>query len=206
MHAVGPLEVLVLGTGAGATYIYSRESSSAFVVLRGGEPLLLCDVGYGVTAACRQLAGRLPPHLYVSHNHGDHSGELPVSLAVESKAAAAEGRGPPELYAHPDVMTEIRQHRLRELRSTGRPQEDFATFREVPCDCTTPIGDTGLAVRPFLTSHSETCYGLVLYDGGQAVLGWTADSGYDQALYDRLVVAAAAASGGGGGWRRRQFQ
>ena len=38
------LEIVVLGTGAGATHIYSKESSSSFVVLRDGEPVLLCDM------------------------------------------------------------------------------------------------------------------------------------------------------------------
>lgn len=46
-------------------------------------------------------------------------GELPVVLAVESRIAAAEGRPPPQLYGHPDVMAEVRQYRLRELQSTG---------------------------------------------------------------------------------------
>jgi hypothetical protein len=47
------------------------------------------------------------------------SGELPVVVAVEGKSAAAEGRPLPAVLSHPDVMSELLQHRLRELRSTG---------------------------------------------------------------------------------------
>ncbi|GLC33150.1 hypothetical protein PLESTB_000365000 [Pleodorina starrii] len=182
-------EIVVLGTGAGTTYVYSRETSSSFVVLKEGEPLLLCDAGYGVTASCQHHVGRLPPHIYISHNHGDHAGELPVVLAVESKAAAAAGRPAPSLYAHPDVVEELRQHRLRELNSTGKPLEAFASFRQVPSGGRTPIGDSGLSVKPFLSRHSETCYGLLLYLDDRPLLGWTADSGFDEALYDHLSEA-----------------
>ncbi|GFR47176.1 hypothetical protein Agub_g8869 [Astrephomene gubernaculifera] len=185
------LEIVVLGTGAGTTHAFSGEPSSSFVVLKGGKPVLWCDVGYGTTYACMQHVGELPKHIYVSHNHGDHAGELPVVLAVEKKAAAAAGLDPPYLYCHPDVMAEVRQHRLRELRSTGEPQELFSTFRETLPGCTTFIGDTGLAVRPCLSRHSETCYGFVLYDEeGEPVLGWTADSGYDEELYGDVAEAA----------------
>ncbi|EFJ43790.1 hypothetical protein VOLCADRAFT_95922 [Volvox carteri f. nagariensis] len=185
------LEIIVLGTGAGTTYVYSKQPSSSFVVVKKGEPILLCDVGYGVTAACLKLVGRVPPNLYVSHNHGDHTGELPVVLAVESTRAATAGcQQPPHLYAHADVLAEVRQHRLRELKSTGKPLEDFAVFHDVPAgEGTTAIADSGLAIRPFRSRHSETCYGLVLYDGDMPVLGWTADSGFDEALYEQLSVA-----------------
>ncbi|KXZ56282.1 hypothetical protein GPECTOR_1g247 [Gonium pectorale] len=133
------LELIVLGTGAGTSYVYFSE--------------------------------------------------LPVVLAVESKAAAAEGRGPPCLYAHPDVMGELLEHRLRELLSTGKPLDSFASFHEVPSGTVTPVGDTGLALRPFRSRHSETCYGAVLYHQGSPVLGWTADSGYDEGLYEALSEA-----------------
>ncbi|KAG2440982.1 hypothetical protein HXX76_003835 [Chlamydomonas incerta] len=156
-------------------------------------------MGYGVTAACLQHVRRVPPCIYISHNHGDHAGELPLVLAVEGTAAAAAGRPLPALLAHPDVMAELVGYRLRELHSTGRPLESFASFHEVASGSATPLpacgsssstaGGCGLTVRPFRARHSETCYGLVIYDGGQPVLGWTADSGYDEDLYMALAEA-----------------
>ncbi|GLI65480.1 hypothetical protein VaNZ11_009018 [Volvox africanus] len=181
--------MIILGTGAGTTSVYSRQPSSSFVLINKGDPVLLCDVGYGVTFACVQLIRRVPRNIYVSHNHGDHSGDLPVLLAVESREAAAEGRPPPCLYSHPDVMEELQQYRLRELKSTGKPLEDFAEFHEVPTNARTAIGYTGLSISPFRTRHKETCYGFILYHGAVPVLGWTADSGFDEALYEQLSVA-----------------
>lgn len=43
------------------------------------------------------------------------SGDLPVALGVECKGAQRL-----RLYAHPGVMTRLRNHRLAELKSTGR--------------------------------------------------------------------------------------
>ncbi|KAG2493274.1 hypothetical protein HYH03_008411 [Edaphochlamys debaryana] len=185
----GSLEIVILGTGAGTTCVYGGERSSSFVVLLRGEPVLLADVGYGATAACVAAVGRVPPALYVSHNHSDHAGELPVVLSVESTAAAAAGRGPPTVYSHPDVMEELKQHRLRELRSTGKPLESFGAFLVTPGGAKTAVGATGLHVRPHRSKHSETCFGFVLYRGSKAVLGWTADSGYCEELYSALAEA-----------------
>jgi glyoxylase-like metal-dependent hydrolase (beta-lactamase superfamily II) len=64
--------------------------------------------------AALQLAGSLPQHLWVSHNHSDHAGELPVVLAVE----AAAGRRKTVL-AEAAVLDTLLAHRLHELASTG---------------------------------------------------------------------------------------
>jgi hypothetical protein len=78
------------------------------------------------------------------------------------------------------------------LLPAGRPLEAFASFHDVPdspATCATPIGRTGLAVRAVRSRHSETCFGLLVYDHGRAVLGWTADSGYEPGLYEQLALA-----------------
>lgn len=108
------LTLTVLGTGAGATAVYSGEPSSAFVLSVNGTPVLLADVGLGTVQQCVRLVGSLPACVYVSHNHTDHAGELPVLLAVEAARAATK-----HVYAHPDVARRLQQHRLHELHSTG---------------------------------------------------------------------------------------
>lgn len=45
-------EALILGTGAGATHVYSGEASSSFVVLEDGQPALLCDLVGPRPGAC----------------------------------------------------------------------------------------------------------------------------------------------------------
>lgn len=71
--------------------------------------------GFGTVQSCLKLAaGRLPPHLFVSHNHSDHAGELPVLLAVQAAAGARMA-----LHAEAGVLHTLQEHRLNELRSTG---------------------------------------------------------------------------------------
>jgi hypothetical protein len=41
---VPQVEILILGTGAGQTHIYSSEASSSAVIICDGHPLVLLDV------------------------------------------------------------------------------------------------------------------------------------------------------------------
>ena len=73
--------------------------------------------GYGAVSACQRHLGQpVPDSIYISHNHSDHAGELPVLLAVES---ACKGRLL-RVFAHSKVMPRLLKHRLHELVSTGR--------------------------------------------------------------------------------------
>ncbi|GAX84931.1 hypothetical protein CEUSTIGMA_g12352.t1 [Chlamydomonas eustigma] len=115
------IDVVILGTGAGATTVYTQECSSSFVLRVDGIPALLADVGFGVVAACKELVGSLPPCIYVSHNHSDHAGELPVLLATDQK----------HVFAQEQVMQRLKAHRLHELQSTGRPLEAFGFYHSL---------------------------------------------------------------------------
>ena len=66
-------------------------------------------------SACLQHAGSVPDNIYISHNHTDHSAELPVLLAVERQ----KGRQL-KLFAEAEVMVRLQEHRLHELVSTGK--------------------------------------------------------------------------------------
>jgi len=209
------LSVIALGVGAGASSVYDGEASSAFLLLDSdGEPLLLLDAGLGATAAALRHCGRLPRHIYISHNHTDHAGELPVILAVESArrtATATTGststRGtapappPPALttvLAERAVMRRLREHRLHELLSTGRPLDTFAHFVELQEGVRTELGGGAaaaagarLAVTPLRAQHAEVAFGLLIERDGAPVLGWTADSGCCERLLARLAAAPA---------------
>jgi ribonuclease BN (tRNA processing enzyme) len=138
------LDVVVLGVGAGATAVFHGEASSSFVICQRGQPILLLDAvscclprctvhrqdmsdtegsyidtcalqGLGAVSACIRHTGSIPDHIYISHNHTDHSGELPVLLAVERQRGRRLN-----LYAEAGVMGRLTEHRLHELVSTGR--------------------------------------------------------------------------------------
>lgn len=108
---------------------------------------------------------QLPPYLYISHNHTDHAGELPVVAAVARRQGI-------NLLAHHRVLPTLLQHRLHELQSTGLPVDAFVTPH--PLREGVPFAlSHGLSLEPVLAQHSEPCYGLLLRRHGQAIVGWT---------------------------------
>lgn len=108
------IDLVVCGVGAGATYVYDGESSSSFVLRVDGRPLLLLDCGTGAVQSVFTHVGCLPDHVYVSHNHTDHAGDLPVMLAVEAQKGHRM-----TLVAENNVLNTLMAHRLHELHSTG---------------------------------------------------------------------------------------
>ena len=86
---------------------------------------LICTMatGFGVVRRCMATFGSIPRTIYISHNHSDHAGELPVLLAVESAASGDGGGdhpGPMHVLSEEGVMQTLIEHRLHELVSTGR--------------------------------------------------------------------------------------
>lgn len=175
------LSLLCLGTGRGSTAVYHGEASSSFVLLADARPLLLVDLGVGVTRACRNALGDIPDTVLVTHNHSDHAAELPVVLAVE----AQRGRRL-RLIAGPAVMPLLEQHRLAELASTGQPLAHFAEF--VSAQDLVAVDDR-FAIELLRARHTEPCYGFILHDATGPLFGYGGDSGYDAALYERLFAA-----------------
>ncbi len=111
---------------------------------------------------------RPPPYVYISHNHTDHAGELPVVAAV----ACAQQAPAMTLLAQRDVLNRLLQHRLHELQSTGLPVNAFLTpvALEQGQQHTLP---EGLSIQPVRARHAELCFGLIVRWHGHAVLGWT---------------------------------
>ena len=105
------VDIVILGTGAGATAVYTQECSSSFVLRVDGKTLLIADVGFGVVSRCIATVGSIPASVYVSHNHSDHAAELPVLLKADGRVF--------DVYCEGGVMARVLEHRLHELRSTG---------------------------------------------------------------------------------------
>jgi hypothetical protein len=117
----------------------------------------------------------LPEAVYVSHNHTDHAGELPVVLAVER----AKGRKL-RLCAQHDVLARLTAHRLHELQSTGRGVDYFCTTVSLeaaqPAVVVELARGSSLRMCPLLSRHAELCYGGVLLLDEDPLLGWTVSS------------------------------
>jgi hypothetical protein len=177
------VDLLPLGTGKGATAVYDGDPSTSFVIRVNREPVLLVDVGIGATRRCIELAGKLPRTIYVSHNHTDHAGELPVVVVVEATA----GR-PLTVVAAPKVLDTLITHRIDELYSTGKRAEELATWRMATEGEAVDVGH-GLALTTVKSQHSEASFGFTLTYAGRQILGWTSDSGINEVLYEKLSAA-----------------
>lgn len=175
--------LLPLGTGAGTTTVLYGDPSTSFAILLGGESRLLVDLGYGVVRQALRLLNGIPANVYISHNHSDHTGDLPV-VALRS---ASQGR-PLTLWSEPEVERRLKEHRLHEFREAGARPEDIAHWRATPEGVETAI-DRDFSLVPHQGLHSETCFGFVLKFRGEAVLGYSADSGYSEELYTHLLKA-----------------
>lgn len=208
LAAAARLELVCLGVGAGKTTVYDGETSSAFLLRKcvaagdaaDSDGVLLIDCGLGVVRACLRQVPRVPKLIFVSHNHTDHAGELPVILAVER---ARRGGCKPTVIAEHSVANVLQERRLYETTSVGAFAADW-----IACEASqlTPIGhDLGIRiVGP--CRHTELCFGFVLYRARstsdpcqgsiehegrvyQPLFGFTADSGLDVELLRQLAVA-----------------
>jgi len=172
-----------LGTGAGSTTVLYGDPSSSFAILLGEECRLLVDLGYGVARQASLILGSLPTKVYISHNHSDHSGDLPV-VALRG---AFQGR-PLTIWSEPEVERRLKEHRLHEFREAGALPEDIAHWVSTPEKVETAI-DADFSLIPYRGRHSETSFGFVLRFRGEAVLGYSADSGFSRELYHHLLAA-----------------
>lgn len=181
--ALDDVVLVPLGTGKGATSVYDGDPSSAFAIMVGGKCRLLVDAGLGVVRQCLKYCGAVPDKIYISHNHTDHAGDLPVLLIVERTAGRKIN-----VVSAPEVESRLRSHRIDELYSTGKTADEIATWTAAPEGQMTPL-DALFSIVTHRGRHSETSYGFVLYRGDRPILGFSADSGYDAVLYQKLSVA-----------------
>ena len=62
-----------------------------------------------------------PRNVFISHNHMDHSGELPMLFAVESKRRYLAGEPRLRVLCGPEVEHKLKTHRLDEMLSLYKP-------------------------------------------------------------------------------------
>lgn len=179
------LRLHVLGSGGGASHAYHGDCSTSMVLCREDEPVVLIELGLGVTRACMRQFGKLPLHVVVSHNHTDHAGELPVVLRVESKAGRRL-----HVHAEQEVIRRLKTHRMAEHMDIVAPDE-LAEWHAAPAGSIRPLlDDLSLEFVPGV--HSEHSCGFILRRGEQALFSYSGDSAQDEAMYRRLQEAPLA--------------
>jgi ribonuclease BN (tRNA processing enzyme) len=116
MTGISFYDLVCLGVGKGATAVYSNQTSSSFALVRRstGECILLIDIGLCSIFALQNYVkdSKIKPRqLFVSHNHTDHSGELPVYIANEAVQSIVR------VYCYVGIQSRLRQHRGVELET-----------------------------------------------------------------------------------------
>jgi ribonuclease BN (tRNA processing enzyme) len=175
--------LLPLGTGAGATTVLYREPSTSFAILLGDECRLLVDLGYGIAFQALRFLKALPTKVYISHNHSDHSADLPV---VALKCASQET--PLTILSAPEVAERLKEHRLHEFHEAGVLPDEIAEWIATPEKFETAI-DHDFSLVTHRGQHSEACFGFLLRFRGEIVLGYSADSGFNREFYNHLLEA-----------------
>jgi ribonuclease BN (tRNA processing enzyme) len=189
---ISAYDLLCLGVGKGATAVYSNKTSSAFALIRRStaECILLIDIGLGAIYALQKYLNNpnvKPQNIFVSHNHTDHSGELPVYIANEALNI------PIRIYCYTGVQCRLRQHRCAELESSTT--DLFKNVQWIMCDEAQTVDiDSGdpnskLKLRIQRSQHSELCAGFVLYENDDPIVSFSGDSGFNEPFYKFLWTA-----------------
>lgn len=177
------ISLLVLGVSGGAGHVYGGNCSSSFLILKNGMPIFLVDLGLGVIRALEYYGYSLPDTVVITHNHTDHSGELPVVLRVEE----ALGRHLNIIAAAP-VSERLQQHRMAEHAELYQPSE-LANWVSPEPEVEVPLLDD-LCITFHATQHSELCFGFVISQlkGARKIplIGYTGDSGCLPSLYGKV--------------------
>ncbi len=180
------LTIQCLGTGRGATNFKTGKPSTAYVIKHSGKPVLLIDCGAGVgRSASTLLEGSLPADIYLSHNHADHTGDLPLYIATWPSDAEKI-----KLFGHNEVLKIVRNHRLHELESLGLAADKAVHWN--PATNGQTIEVAGLTLQLFKSAHNYLCYGFVMYNNTRPILGWTADSRFEREIYETVATAPVA--------------
>lgn len=192
MTGISSYDLVCLGVGKGATAVYANQTSSSFALLRRstGECILLMDIGLGSIFALQKYLKdpkNKPRQIFVSHNHTDHSGELPVYIANEGLKSIVR------IYCYAGIQPRLRQHRCAELDSATT--DLFRNVQWITCDESQDVeldsGDPNsiLKIRVQRSQHSELCGGFVLYENNEPILSFSGDSGFNEPFYTFLWTA-----------------
>lgn len=175
--------VRILGVAGGAAPVYEGLCSSSFLVLKNDQPFCLVDLGLGVARALSGYGYLIPDKVIITHNHTDHSGELPVVLRVETGRQRML-----QIYSAEPVARRLQQHRMAEHAELFNPTQLAHWISPRPAQSVPLSDDLSLVFHP--ARHSECCYGFVIYrresNGRIPLLGYSGDSGYCTDLYDKI--------------------
>ncbi|NPA72769.1 MAG: MBL fold metallo-hydrolase [Gammaproteobacteria bacterium] len=175
-------ELSVLGSGAGASYLYDNLPSSSLMLLANQQPICLIDLGLGVSQQVLAQFKGFPEQIIITHNHSDHAGELPVILRVEQ----ARGRKL-QVFAEQAISERLQTHRMAEHHQMLAPTE-IADWIAPEAGKRVALSH-GLEIVFYPGVHSEASCGFILYEQETALLSYTGDSQLNADFYQTLNQA-----------------
>lgn len=177
------VDVACLGVGAGATNVLKGLPSSAFIIRINEKPFILIDCGLGVIKSFSGLfhLNNIPERIYITHNHSDHTGDLPVLLAIFKKIKKCK----PIIYGSCDVLDIVKKYRMHELLINGKTNNDYATWQIPDSKQEINILDNVKLIL-FRSKHSYACYGFHFLINDVKVLSYTGDSAYNKNIYSDI--------------------
>ena len=176
------MPVTIIGSG---TLVPSGSAGSASHLIEVPEGTILLDIGPGAVHGLAR-AGRdwtAVSHVFISHFHTDHFGDLPALLWAyrwgmkKRREAPLNVIGPPGLMAKVDALA----HAFGDyVRDPGFPLE----FHELPRSAS--YTGPGFDVKFFPVPHTDESVGMVLRGEGWSV-GYSGDSGPCSSLGTELT-------------------
>lgn len=180
-------KITCLGVGNGSSYALRGNPSSSFLISKNDEPYILVDCGLGINLQYQKLIGSKPPkYVFITHNHIDHSGEIAILLFDHYKKSHK-----PIILSHSEVLEMVQKYRLHELYYVGIELKNLAVWKnENDLNSIQLEGDE--TVELMKSVHSYPCYGFRLKTKNETIIGYSADSGFDQKVLDFVTEAKVA--------------
>jgi hypothetical protein len=149
------------------------------------KPELLIDCGVGIGLSYQRHVGKpFPSKIYISHNHPDHTGDLPIVIGQTDNKR-------PAILGHSSVLKIIQEHTFHDAPKTQSDMIAKINWVESNKEDIVCL-NYDLCLHLFKSVHSYTTYGFILTHEGKPILGYPADSGFDEAIYKRVTKAPIA--------------
>lgn len=195
------MEVLVLGIGDAFSRLHFGSSAAVrapdgMVLIDCPDPIhrVLHEAGQKAGGSWRLLAAEQVTDILLTHLHGDHSNGLEsfgFYRRIQRLQAQKEGRpagAAPRLWASREAGTRLWEKLAPAMAGAlGRTLEDFFDLRLLVPGQEAQVA--GLRVESRVTTHPLHCLGLRITHPDGSSLGWSGDTGFEQAHVDWLGVA-----------------
>jgi cAMP phosphodiesterase len=125
-------------------------------------------------------------HVFLTHEHLDHVGTLPILL----ENVYEPGPECVELLAAPEALDFLRRDFFNgrvwpDFFALSRPDDRFV--RATPLEPLEPVRRAGLTITPVPVSHGVSTLGLVVDDGNR-VVAFPSDTGPTELFWERLAT------------------